>query len=73
MGSVSEGKRLADEAILTIAEACELLKLSERSVRQKVSDGTLKTVDLGDRCAVRIINPLREVGPGAACEEAAAS
>jgi excisionase family DNA binding protein len=51
-------KRLADEAVLTVPEACELLKLSERAVRQKVADGTLQTVDLGDRCAVRIINPL---------------
>jgi excisionase family DNA binding protein len=60
---VSEALRL--KAILTVGEACELLSLSERTVRSRVADGTLETVDLGDRCAVRIKNPLLKGAPKA--------
>jgi excisionase family DNA binding protein len=69
MSCTEQPRRLADEPVLTVPEACELLKLSERAVRQKVADGTLQTVALGDRCAVRIINPLLDrIAPATAPE-----
>jgi excisionase family DNA binding protein len=57
----SAGSRPTDQAVvggdadrlLTFAEGCDFLKMSERWVRERVKDGTLPHVRLGNRIHFR--------------------
>ena len=45
---------LADRAVLTTHEASTVLRISERSVRQAIKDGTLPSVRVGRRVLIPV-------------------
>lgn len=46
--------------VYTVAEACELLKISKRTLFKRIEDGTIKRIKLGRRVLIsrEVINEL---------------